>query len=158
METALFILAGILLLLGFFGSILPVLPGPPLSWLGLLALHFTEKMEFSNSFLIWSFVVMALIAALDYFIPIWGTKRFGGSRSGVIGSVVGLVVGLFFMPFGIIVGPFLGAMLGELSHQPNEMRKALRSATGSFVGFLVGTWLKLMYGAWAIGVMVWRLI
>lgn len=158
METALFILAGLLLLLGFFGSILPVLPGPPLSWLGLLALHFTERLEFSASFLIWSFLVMAVIAVLDYFIPIWGTKRFGGSRSGVIGSVVGLVVGLFFMPFGIVVGPFLGAMVGELTHQPGEMRKALRSATGSFVGFLVGTWLKLMYGAWAIGVMVWWLI
>ena len=88
---------------------------------------------------------MILITVLDYFIPIWGTKKFGGSKAGVIGSGIGLIVGLFFGPLGIILGPFLGALAGELITNQTEIKKALRSATGSFIGFLFGTGLKLVF-------------
>jgi hypothetical protein len=150
MDILLAFLAASFILVGFFGSILPVLPGPPLSWIGLLLLHFSRFADFSTRFLAVSFVVMAVIAALDYFIPIWGAKRFGGTRSGVIGSTVGLIIGLFFMPLGVVAGPFLGALIGELLHAPNERKRALKSAIGSFIGFLLGTGLKLVFCAWAI--------
>lgn len=93
--------------------------------------------------------VMVVITALDYFIPMWGTKRFGGTKAGVTGSTIGLIVGLFLGPIGIVVGPFLGALAGELITAPDEFKRALRSATGSFVGFLLGTGLKLIYGGLA---------
>lgn len=158
MDVLLAILAALLLLIGFFGSVLPVLPGPPLSWVGLLLLHFSKYTSFSGTFLLVSFLVMAAVTALDYFIPIWGTKRFGGSKSGVIGSAIGLLVGLLFLPLGIIAGPFVGAVVGELMNDPKETRRALKSATGSFVGFLLGTGLKLGFCGWAIWMYIWRVV
>jgi uncharacterized protein YqgC (DUF456 family) len=145
MDIVLFILAGILILLGAIGSLLPVLPGPPLAWVGILLAHFSSTVNYSTKFLVITAVVMILITVLDYFIPIWGTKRFGGTKAGVIGCTLGLVVGLFFGPLGIILGPFLGALIGELAVNQKELKKALKSATGSFVGFVVGTGLKLVF-------------
>ncbi|MFN2422552.1 MAG: DUF456 domain-containing protein [Cryomorphaceae bacterium] len=150
MDTALAIVSIILILTGFLGSVLPVLPGAPLSWSGLLVLHFSKYADFSFTFLAGSFGIMVVITALDYFIPLWGTKKFGGTRGGVIGSGIGVVIGLFFLPIGIIAGPFLGALIGELLQNPNESKKALRSATGSFVGFLLGTGFKLAFCGWTL--------
>lgn len=150
MDITLAILAGILVLSGLLGSILPFLPGPPLSWLGLLTIHFTAYEMYSITFLVVTFGVMVIITVLDYMIPIWGTKKFGGSRAGVLGSTIGLIVGLFFGPVGIIAGPFVGAFLGEFMVNRSEFRVAMRSATGSFVGFLFGTGLKLAYSGMAI--------
>ncbi len=150
MDIALAILAGILVLSGLLGSILPFLPGPPLSWLGLLTIHFTTYETYSTTFLAVTFGVMVIITLLDYFIPIWGTKRFGGSRAGVLGSTIGLIVGLFFGPVGIIAGPFIGAFLGEYFVNRSEYRVAMRSATGAFIGFLLGTGLKLAFSGMAI--------
>jgi len=145
MDIALFILAGILILLGAIGSLLPVLPGPPLAWVGILITHLSSSVDYSMNFLVTTAVAMILISVLDYFIPIWGTKRFGGSKAGVIGCTIGLVVGLFFGPLGIILGPFLGALIGELSVNQKQLNRALKSATGSFLGFVVGTGLKLIF-------------
>lgn len=143
---------GILFILGgIAGAILPVLPGPPLSYVGLLLLHFTSKYQFTTKFLVIWGIVTVVVYLLDYIIPAWGTKKFGGSKRGVWGSIIGLVVGLvLFPPWGIIIGPFLGAVLGELS-SGKESKAALRSGFGSFVGFLTGTLLKLI----AAGMMAW---
>jgi uncharacterized protein YqgC (DUF456 family) len=141
----------VMMISGILGGVLPVLPGPPLSYIGLLLLHFTEHYQFSERFLIIWAVVTVLVYALDYVIPIWGTRRYGGSKRGVWGSIIGLIVGLFFFPpFGIIIGPFAGAVLGELS-SGKDSGYALRSGFGSFVGFLAGTLLKLITS----GLMTW---
>lgn len=141
----LFIISGIL------GGVLPVLPGPPLSYVGLILLHLTERYQFSTKFLVIWGIITVVVYLLDYFIPVWGTKKFGGSKRGIWGSIIGLLVGMFlFPPFGIIVGPFAGAVLGELSGG-KQSKEALRSGFGSFVGFLVGTLLKLI----ASGMMAW---
>ncbi len=139
------------MLLGIAGGILPVLPGPPLSYLGLLFLHFTDKYHFSSKFLIIWAIVTVVVYALDYVVPIWGTKKFGGSKRGVWGSVIGLIIGLFFFPpFGIIIGPFAGAVFAELSGG-KDRTAAIKAGFGSFVGFLLGTMMKLI----ASGMMTW---
>lgn len=143
---------GILLLVsGILGCVLPVIPGPPLNYAALLLLHFTGRYQFSTQFiLVWA-VITVVVYALDYVIPAWGTRKFGGSRRGVWGSVIGLVVGLFFFPpFGIIVGPFAGAVIGELT-AGKDSGSALKAGFGSFIGFLMGTLLKLI----ASGMMTW---
>jgi len=146
MDIFLAIVSGILLLVGFVGALLPVLPGPPLSWLGILLLHFTVYAEFSTRFLIISAITMVVITVLDLYIPVWGTKKFGGSKAGVYGSTVGLLLGLFFFPpFGVIIGPFLGAFVGEMLFNSRELKTALKSATGSFIGFLLGSGMKLAF-------------
>lgn len=151
MDYVLIGLGIILIISGILGCVLPVIPGPPLSYIGLLLLHFTERYQFTPRFLIIWAIVTAVVYALDYIIPAWGTKKFGGSKRGVWGSIIGLVIGLFFFPpFGIIIGPFVGAVIGELT-AGKDSGAALKSGFGSFLGFLAGTLLKLITS----GMMTW---
>jgi len=157
MDAFLIILSGLFLLLGFIGCIMPFLPGAPLSYLGILLLHFTSNVQFSTEFLILWAILVILVQALDYVIPIWGTKKFGGSKSGVWGSMLGLIVGLFFGPIGIILGPFVGAVMGELLTGRNKA-EAFRAGFGSFVGFLLGTISNLIVSGFLIYYFVEALI
>jgi hypothetical protein len=152
MDYLLIVLGALFIISGILGGVLPVLPGPPLSYVGLLLLHFTEKYQFETRFLIIWLIVAAVVTVADYFIPVWGTKRYGGSKQGIWGSIIGLVIGLFFFPpFGIIIGPFLGAIAGELV-AGKDSGSALKSGFGSFMGFLLGTLIKLI----ASGLMAWH--
>ncbi len=143
MDIALLILGALLIMLGLAGSFLPIIPGPLTSWFGLLSLQYTSKIDQDWGFLGWTLAIALVIMILDYIIPIWGTKAFGGTKAGAIGSTIGLIVGLFIPPFGIILGPFVGAFVGEVSKNPNR-QVALKAAFGSFLGFLSGTVLKLI--------------
>ncbi len=144
METLIIIAGIILLILGLAGSILPVLPGPVLGYAALPALMFLPEPPFTEGFLVVWGVVTALVTALDYVVPVYGTKKLGGSSWGINGSVVGVVVGFVFLgPFGLIVGPFFGAYLGELIGG-RQNRIAFRAALGSFIGFLAGTFIKII--------------
>ena len=134
----------IFMLLGLLGSFLPILPGPPLSWVGLLLLYLTNAVTDDWTFLIATLVIALLIFAVDYIVPAMGAKKFGGSKLGVIGATVGLIVGLVTpIPFGIIIGPFVGAFIGELMNK-SDNKTAMRAAFGSFLGFLTGTFLKFL--------------
>src|SRR5688572_21038741 len=122
---ALFILAGIV------GSVAPLLPGPPLSYLGLLVVQLRNDPPFTVRFmLIWAGIVI-IVSILEYVIPVYGTKKFGGSKYGLWGCSIGLVGGLFFGPWGIFLGPFVGAFIGELIAS-NQSEQALKAALGSF--------------------------
>jgi len=143
MDILFLIIGFLIMILGLIGAFLPVLPGPLTSWVGLLFLSFTKAIDFSASFLIITFSVALLVWILDYFIPAIGTKKFGGSKKGILGATIGLLLGLiFFPPIGIIIGPFLGAFVGELIHDNNNKQRAFKAAFGSFIGFLFSTGLK----------------
>ena len=145
MEIILIITAFTCIVVGIIGSVLPVLPGVPLSYAGILLLHFTEKVQFSIPFLILWLVLVILVQLLDYYVPIWGTRKFGGSKRGVWGCAIGMVVGLFFGPWGIVLGPFVGAIVGELSGG-KQTQAAIKAGFGSFIGFLLGIVSKLVVG------------
>ncbi len=157
MDIFLIILAGLCLLLGLVGNIVPALPGTPLGYVGLLLLHMTDKAQFSTTFLVVWAAIVVVIQVLDYVIPAWGTKQFGGTKGGVWGSTIGLIVGIFFGPAGIILGPFLGAFAGEMV-QGQETKKALRASIGSFIGFLAGTVIKLVCSGFMIYYYIMALI
>lgn len=143
LATILIIIGIIFFLAGIAGCVLPLLPGPPLCFLGLLIQQLHENPPFSVKFLLlWGGITVA-VTVMDYIIPLYGTKKFGGSKYGVWGCTIGLIAGFWLGPFGIIAGPFLGAFLGELMAN-NNSTTALRSAFGSFIGFLLGTMLKLV--------------
>lgn len=147
MDITLAVLGAALVLVGFLGSVLPIIPGPPISWAGLLLLKWTHYVDdhgaaYENALWILLFFVI-LVTILDYVVPIMGTKKYGGSKRGVWGATIGVVVGLFFGPLGIIIGPFLGAYIGEITTGKKD-KDALRAAWGSFMGFLLGVGLKLM--------------
>lgn len=141
-EYLLYALSAICMLAGLVGCILPMLPGPPLAWLGMLLLHFTDRVDFSVTELVVSALVVIATLVLDYFTPMIGAKKFGGGKYGNRGCVIGTIVGMFFLPLGLILGPFLGAVIGELI-AGKPFRAALKAGFGSFVGFLFGTLIKL---------------
>jgi len=153
MDTLLYIIALTAALIGAAGSFLPILPGPPIAWAALLLLYFFPGNTFTTQTIIVHGLIVAGITVLDYFIPIWGTKRFGGTKSGERGSMVGLLLGLFTPPLGIIIGPFLGAFVGELI-QGSSRNQAFKSAIGSFLGFLAGVFLKLAYCLYVIWLII----
>lgn len=141
-DYVLVIIGLLIMILGIIGCMVPVLPGPPLSFLGLLLLHFTRFGHFTT----WTLIIFAGIAVavsvLDYLVPIWGTKKFGGSKYGTRGAAVGLIVGFFLGPVGIIIGPLLGAFIGEMIFK-DDFYYAVKAGFGSLIGFLTGVGLKL---------------
>ncbi|MFV0392524.1 MAG: DUF456 domain-containing protein [Paludibacteraceae bacterium] len=149
MEIILLILGFTCIVIGILGSVLPVLPGLPVSYAGILLIHFTDKVQFSTQFLILWGVIVAVVQLLDYFIPIWGTKKFGGSKRGVWGCTIGMLIGLFFGPWGIVLGPFVGAIVGELTGG-KQTQEAIKAGFGSFLGFLIGVVSKLIVGGFLL--------
>ena len=153
MDIVLLVLAFFMMLIGLIGCIVPGLPGTPIAYIGLLIAQATEKIHFSWQFLLIWGVVVVIISVLDYVVPAWGTKHYGGTKWGVWGSTIGVFVGLFFGAMGVIFGPLVGAVIGELI-SGKQLNDALKAGWGSFVGILFGTILKLI----ACGLMTVALI
>jgi hypothetical protein len=139
------IVGAIVMILGLLGSVLPVLPGPPLSFAGLFLMALVQ--DFSHPLTPALVIVMAVITvvvtALDYFVPWMGAKRYGASRGGVWGSIVGMIVGIFFFPpFGMFIGALIGAILGEFV-AGKKTGDAMRAGWGVYVGTMAGIVIKL---------------
>ena len=146
MDILLTVVGFIFMLVGIAGSFLPILPGPPFSWIGLLLLYLTKAVDNNWVFLGITLVVALIVLALDYIIPAMGTKKFGGSKAGMFGTTIGLLVAIIFPvlgPIGIIVWPFVGALVGELINK-TESKTAVKAAFGAFLGFLTGTLIKFI--------------
>lgn len=144
LDIILTIIGFILMLVGLVGCIAPVIPGVVLSYIGILFLHFTSRVEFSTQFLIGWALAVVVVELLNYFIPIWGARRLGGGKKAAVGCTLGMVAGIFlFPPWGIIILPFVGAVLGELI-DGRPLFTALRTGSGAFVGFVAGTLMQLV--------------
>ncbi|MDR1780044.1 MAG: DUF456 domain-containing protein [Tannerella sp.] len=158
-DIILIVLASVLLLLGLVGSIVPGLAGPPLSYAGLLLIHFTSRAQFTVSQLVWWLALTLLTIIFDYLMPALGVRKWNGSRWGNWGCIIGTVAGCFiFPPWGVIVGPFAGAVLGEMLIARRDVHTAIRAGFGAFVGFLFGTVFKLTVCGWFIWCAVKALI
>ncbi len=143
MSDYILLIFGILLMiLGIIGCLVPVLPGPPISFIGILLLHFSRFGDFSDTVLIVLGAVTVVVTILDYIVPVWGTKKFGGSKYGTRGATVGLIIGLFLGPLGMIIGPLIGAFVGEMIFK-DDINYAMKAGFGSLLGFLTGIGLKL---------------
>lgn len=153
MDIALIVIAFVLMLIGIIGCIVPGLPGTPIAYAGLWVAQATDKIDFSWQFLLIWGIVTLVIFVLDYIVPAWGTKKYGGTNWGVWGSIIGVFAGMFFGPLGVIIGPLVGAIVGELIGG-KEFAQALRAGWGSFIGILFGTIIKLI----ACGLMTVALI
>ena len=143
MDILIMVLAIILMVGGIAGSVLPILPGAPLAYAGLLLLHFTGLAHFSTAQLIVWLIVVVVLQVVDYITPLLGSKYSGGTSFGNRGCVAGTLLGLFFMPWGIILGPFLGAVAGEMMGG-SDFPHAVRAGIGTLIGFLLGHLLKVI--------------
>jgi uncharacterized protein len=142
-DSILIILGSLCMLFGIIGCFVPLLPGPPLSYVGLLLLHISSRYSFSTRFLLLYAILTIAAIVLEHLIPIYAVKKLKGSRYGVWGAALGLAVGLFIAPLGVILGPILGAFVGETisGKKPSE---AVKPAIGSFIGFIAGIGIKLV--------------
>ena len=155
MDTFLAILAVICGIGGILGAVLPVIPGPALSYFGMLCAYWTDSTAITGRMLIIWAVITILVTLLDYVLPGYFSKVFGGTRAGITGATVGVFVGLFFGPVGIILGPFFGAVIGELLHERQELGKALKVGIGSLISFIVGSGIKIIASGFML-FYIWR--
>ena len=157
MEVFLIIISILLIAGGIIFAVLPPLPGPILTYAAMVCTHYvsTETQFSTTSFVIWA-VVGAAVIVLDYILPAAATRRFGGTRAGMIGGMIGTIAGVILpIPFGIIIGPLLGAIIGDL-YGGNHIKSAFRSGFGSFLGFIVATSIKVLYAVILGSVIAWK--
>jgi len=157
MDILLVSIGFILMLVGILGSVLPVLPGVPISWLGLLMIYLAPSVPMEWVFLSITFVLAVFLYVLDYIIPAIGTKRFGGSKYGVWGAIIGLFVGIIApIPLGILIGPFVGALVGEMVFNKTKSRLAFKAAFGSFIGFIASTFMEILATFVYLGLFIYK--
>jgi uncharacterized protein YqgC (DUF456 family) len=137
--------------IGLAGCILPVIPGPTVSFLSLIVLSFAKNWEpFSTPFLVMMAIVTIILTIMDYVVPTLSARKFGASKIGMWGSIGGMAVGLLlFPPWGVFLGAFAGAIIGELL-AGKKGHRALRVGWGVFVGNMIGIGLKLAYSGFVI--------
>ncbi len=146
--------------LGIAGSILPGLPGTPISWVGMLLLYVwgsgvnaAGNPMSLQTLIIWGVVVL-IVSVVDYVVPMYFTKLTGGSKYAERGALIGLVAGIILTPIGMIAGSFLGAFIAEVQWGKKSSSEALLAALGSFLGFILGTGIKTI----ASVLILWQII
>ena len=151
-SLVLWIISAILTFTGLAGLLLPLVPGAPLLFLGLLLGAWAEGFRYIG---VWTLLLLAAMAALTYVVEfvasILGVKKYGGSRRAMVGAAVGGIVGIFLGIPGILLGPFVGAVIGELSLQ-RSLDEASRAGFGTVVGLAIGVAGKLAIGITMIGI------
>ena len=159
LQLVWYALAAMLIVVGLVGTILPILPGVPLVFGGMLLAAWADGFAHVGTR---TLVVLGLLTVftliVDFVAGILGAKKVGASRYAVIGAVLGTVIGIFFGLPGILLGPFFGALIGEFV-AGGTLRKATGVGIGAWLGFLVGAVLKLaicfaMLGIFAFAFMI----
>ena len=149
MDEIIYLIALLLFLIGIVGSFLPILPGPFISFLGVLLVFMTTEIPIDNQ-TIWILgFLMLVVTAGDYILQIVGVKKLGGGKNAIRGTIIGSLLGLFVPPFGILLGALIGAFVGAKS-ELNSNPKAFKIALGAFIGFLLGTGVKLVYSIYIL--------
>ena len=151
-SIILWVIGAILTFTGLAGLLLPLVPGAPLLFLGLLLGAWAENFRYIG---LWTLLLLAGMAALTYVVEfvasILGVKKYGGSRRAMVGAALGGLVGIFLGIPGILLGPFVGAVIGELSLQ-RSLDEASRAGFGTVVGLAIGVAGKLAIGIAMIGI------
>ncbi len=159
-TTVYYVIAGILILVGIAGVVLPAIPGLPLVFAGmLLAAWAGGFQQIGMTTLIILGVLTALSLGVDFWAAAMGARRVGASRLALIGAVIGTFAGLVLGPVGLFVGPFVGALGGELLHgrrlDAAGMGQATRVGFGTWLGIAMGIALKLMLALAMLGLFAW---
>tara|TARA_B110000263_G_C15199300_1_gene459882 strand:- start:465 stop:953 length:489 start_codon:yes stop_codon:yes gene_type:complete len=143
MDILIIVISLFFIILGIFGSFIPVIPGPLTTWISFLIIKISGVIIISNLFLISTLIIAISVLLIDYIIPILGTKKFGGSKKGIFGSTIGSIIGFFILgPIGVLFGSFIGAFIGEYINKSN-FKTIFKASLGSIIGFTTGALLKL---------------
>lgn len=153
--TTLIIIAIICAVIGVLGSVIPGLPGPPLSWVALLLFYLdkTDDEITRKTLFVW-LAVVTLVSVLDYVLPAYLTKASGGHKAAQIGATLGLFAGMLFTPVGMIGGSILGAFLGEFLVDNAGVWDSFKASMGAFLGFITTLLLKVICS----GIILWKVL
>ena len=148
------ILAAVLVLIGLAGTLLPILPGVPLIFAGLLVAAWADNFQHVGAVALTILGALTVLAiAADFLASALGAKKLGASPKAVAGATIGAIVGIFFGLPGIVLGPFLGAVIGELSAK-RELLQAGKSGLGTWLGLLLASVAKLTVSFLMLGVFI----
>lgn len=150
MELTLLIIGTILGIAGLLGAVIPVIPGTILSYIGFLCVYFVGDTSISTVQLVICGIISVAVIVLDYILPGYFSKLFGGTKYGITGATIGTIVGMFFGLIGILIGPFIGAVIGEMIGKKIEFTQALKVGLGSTLAFIAGTGIKLIAGSYML--------
>ena len=157
-DTVYYLIAGLLILAGIAGTILPALPGVPLVFAGMLLAAWANDFHDVS---VWTIVLLGVLTlvslAVDFFASLLGAKRAGATKKAMWGAAIGTFAGLFAGIPGLLLGPFLGAVAGELVGG-REWREASRVGFGTWLGIIVGTALKFALAFGMLGIFVLALL
>ena len=160
MDLLLLMIGFLCMIIGVFGSFMPVIPGISMSWFGILLLYLTNSIPANYWILSITLLITVVFSVLDYFIPSQGTKKLGGSSYGIWGTNIGLILGFLTpVPFGFLMGAFLGAFIGEMLYDSRNHNRALKAASGSVLGFLVSSFMMFLVAILYLGLfisIVWK--
>ncbi|MGR3318708.1 MAG: DUF456 domain-containing protein [Candidatus Anammoxibacter sp.] len=158
--SILFLVISLLTMLaGLAGTIVPIIPGTPIIWAGAFIYAVSSGFEDITWNVLIVFGILTVFTLIaDFFANMYGAKKFGASKWGIIGSTVGMIIGAITTGvIGLIVGSFLGAVVFELL-LGRKFKDAFNAGLGAFIGFLAGSLLKLIIGFVMIGVFIWKII
>jgi uncharacterized protein YqgC (DUF456 family) len=158
MNTTLWIVAVLLIMVGVAGAVLPVLPGVPLIFVGMLLAAWINDFQLISVFTV---VVMGTLTVLavvaDSVAATLSAKRAGGSKQGMIGAVVGTIAGLFTGLWGLVFMPLVGAAIGELiAHK--DMSRASKVGAATWFGLIIAIAVKLAVAFTMVGVFIAALL
>ncbi|HBI17606.1 MAG: hypothetical protein UR60_C0017G0021 [Candidatus Moranbacteria bacterium GW2011_GWF2_34_56] len=158
MDT-IFWLALLLMIGGIIGSVLPVVPGPILSFAGLLVYYiFQEEKILTLGPLVFFGLGMLFLVVADYLLPLLGVKFLGASKSGQWGAIIGAILGIaFFPPLGIFLGALVGGIVGELYHG-KEPQEAVKAGAGVVTGSIVAIFLQVIFSLSVIAYFLFKII
>jgi uncharacterized protein YqgC (DUF456 family) len=147
LEILLWILSALLVGTGMAGTVLPLLPGVPLVFAGLVLAAWIGNFQHVGWPVLLLLGVLTLLSlAVDAAAASLGAKRVGASRAAILGAALGTLVGVFFGLPGLLVGPFAGAAAGQFLVR-GDLGDAGRAGFGAWIGFLLGSLAKLALAA-----------
>ena len=149
MEEIIYLLSLIFMILGLIGSFIPVIPGPFISFIGMVLTYSFTTLPIGGNMMWILGALMAIAMVGDYILQIVGVKKVGGGKKAIRGTLIGTLLGMFIPPVGILLGALIGAFIGAKMEQGSNTQ-SLKIALGAFAGFLFGTGVKLIYSVYIL--------
>jgi uncharacterized protein YqgC (DUF456 family) len=151
------ILAGLLVIAGLAGTVIPAIPGVPLVFAGLFVGAWIGHFETISWIMIGVLALLALVAwVVDFLAGAFGARYLGASSRAFWGATIGAITGIFFGLVGIVLGPFIGAVIGELSGG-SDLLQSGRAGLGAWIGMVIATAAKLALAFLMIGMVIFKL-
>jgi uncharacterized protein YqgC (DUF456 family) len=140
-------LAGVVLVVGLCGVVIPVLPGLLLMWGAAIAYGFAVGWSTTGvAAMVVLTAAVAVSAAASVVVPRRAAAGGGASGWAQLGGLVGAVVGFFVIPVvGVVVGALLGVFAVELGRQ-GDRHAAWEATVATARGFGVAVLIDLAIG------------